>query len=109
MVLLVIPRSFQIYDWELQRWLDSFELSRDQLDLDRPQRILGAWGQTRGVRVLDLLDDFRIHQDRHPDERLYFFPNGHMNGNGNRVAADALADTLRDVLLPAPGDGPDLR
>jgi len=99
MLLVILPRSFQIYDWELQHWLESYELTPEKLDLDRPQRELTEWAKGRGVAVLDVLPALRAHAERRPDVRAYFFPNAHMNAVGHRVTGEALADALHTLLV----------
>lgn len=99
MLLLVIPRSMQIYDWELSKWKEAFQLKDGDLDLDKPQRVLADWAAENQVAILDLLPDFRSYQKTHPEERLYFYPNGHMNRNGHRLTGVLLAKTLKELQL----------
>ena len=101
MLLLVIPRSFQVYPWELEQWTASFQLSDEKLDLDRPQRVLTDWAQRRGVAILDLLPLLREHAARHPEDRAYFYPNAHMNATGHRLTGEWLAEGLAPMLTAA--------
>ena len=105
MLLLAVPRSFQVHAWELARWQEAFGLRPDELDLDRPQRELAAWASKRRVPLLDLLPAFREHATAQPAERLFFYPDSHLNPAGHRVVAPLLARWLSDVrpASPAPG------
>jgi hypothetical protein len=98
LVLLVIPHSFQVYQWELSKWQDAYHLTDADLDLDKPQRILNQWAATKNVRVVDLLPHFRAYQSAHPDDRLYFYPEVHMNPTGTRETARVLQEALKKVL-----------
>lgn len=94
-LLLVIPRSFQIFEWDLAKWRAAYRLTDDQLDLDRPQRVLREWASAHSVSLLDLLPGFRKYHRTHPDELLYYHPDSHLNANGHRVAATLLLEHLR--------------
>ncbi len=100
MLLLVIPRSMQIYDWELERWKQSFKVQTEQLDIDQPQRVLADWATRKQVSLCDLLPDFRLYSKDHPKERLFFYPDAHMNANGHRLTATLLADFLKQNKIP---------
>lgn len=92
--VMIIPRSFQLYDWELAEWLQSYDLLPADLDLDRPQRILCEWAADRRVAVLDLTEPFREDARKSPDNRLFFYPNSHMNAHGHTLAGRLLAEFL---------------
>lgn len=98
LLLIVIPRSFQLYGWELQRWKAAYRLADAQLDLDRPQRVLTEWATSRHVPLLDLLPPFRVHATARPDDRLYFYPNSHMSRAGHALAGRLLADSVAGLL-----------
>ena len=95
MLLLVIPRSMQIYDWELERWKQSFKVQTEQLDIDQPQRELTDWATRKQVPLCDLLPAFRLYSKEHPKERLFFYPDAHMNAHGHYVTAALLTDSLK--------------
>lgn len=95
LLLIVIPRSFQVFEWDLAKWRDAYRLTNEQLDLDRPQRVLGEWASARSVSVLDLLSGFREYHRTHPDELLYYHPDSHLNANGHRLAGALVLEHLR--------------
>ena len=95
-LLAVVPRSYQIYENEELK--TALGLSADDLDLDRPQRILKAWAGRSGVPLVDLLDPFREHQRTHPQQRLFYYPDAHLNRLGHRVAAGTIQPVLSQLL-----------
>ncbi len=101
-LLVVVPRSYQIYENETEELKTSLGLSagdlNDDLDLDKPQRILKEWAGRSGVPVADLLDSFREHHRTHPRQRLFYYPDAHLNRLGHRVAADAIQPALSQLL-----------
>ena len=86
--VLVIPRSIEVYEWEQFRWIKAFDLAEDELDVERPHRELAAWAAPRQVPLLDLLPGFQEHPR---EERLFFYPDSHLNPRGHAVIAEALA------------------
>ena len=97
-LLAVVPRSYQVYENEREELKTALGLSADDLDLDRPQRILKAWAGRSGVPLVDLLDPFREHQRTHPQQRLFYYPDAHLNRLGHRVAADAIQPVLSQLV-----------
>ena len=97
-LLAVVPRSYQVYENETEELKTSLGLSAHDLDLDKPQRILKEWAGRSGVPVADLLDPFREHQRTHPRQRLFYYPDAHLNRLGHRVAADAIQPALSQLV-----------
>jgi SGNH hydrolase-like domain, acetyltransferase AlgX len=90
LILVVIPRGYQVYPEERKEMLGGLGLSEDELDLDRPQRLLLGWAAERGVTAVDLLPAFREHRREHPGSTLYYYPDAHLNALGHSVAAEAI-------------------
>ncbi len=91
MILVVIPRSYQIYPGERRELVKALGVPEADLDLDRPQRLLSEWASRRGVPAVDLLPAFRRRHEQDPDENLYHYPDAHMNAAGHHAAAEAIA------------------
>ena len=102
-LVVIIPDEVQV-DAALQDQLAVLlNRSREAIDFTRPTRgIVHALGQ-QDIRVLDLLPLF-VEQGRHT--RLYRPLDTHWNRAGNRLAAEAVARELGEVLRvrPAAGD-----
>jgi hypothetical protein len=73
--------------------------SADDLDADRPQRILAEWAAARGILFADVLPAFRQSLAA-GGEPLFYTPDAHMTAEGHRQTALAvrsfLAEALRD-------------
>ena len=89
-LLLIIPRSYQVYPEEQAELLAALEVSEADLDLDRPQRLLAEWASARGVPAVDLLPAFRVYTGKNPGTQLYFRPDAHLNSTGHRLAAETI-------------------
>jgi hypothetical protein len=90
LLLVVIPRSFQVYPQERHELLTALGLSENDLDLDRPQRLLSEWAAQNGVAAVDLLPPFRADQQSSSGGNLYYYPDAHLSVRGHRVAAAAI-------------------
>ena len=99
-VLLVLPRSYQIYPAEQREMQQAFGWKDDDLDMDHPQRALAEWAASRPVRVLDLLPEFRNYAAAHPGAKLYHYPDAHFNAAGHRLTTELLAAYLEKEGLP---------
>ena len=100
-LLAVVPRSYQIYENETEELKTSLGLSAgdlNDLDLDKPQRILKEWAAGAGVPVVDLLDAFREHHRTDPQGRLFYYPDAHLNPLGHYVAAEAIQPALSQLV-----------
>jgi hypothetical protein len=100
LLLLVLPRSFQVYEWELAEWQKTFGWRDDQVDLDQPQRALAEWASARHVAMLDLLASLREEHRLHPGERLFFYPDTHLNRTGHRLVGQETAAFIRRGCPP---------
>jgi len=97
LVLVVIPHSSQVYPWQLELMQRAYSLKDEDLDLDRPQRVLAEWAAAAGARLCDVLPAFRERAGSRPDERLFFYPNNHLNAGGHQLAGELLARTLASM------------
>jgi hypothetical protein len=93
-LLVVIPRSFQIYPAQREEMRAALQVPESELDLDQPQRLLNEWGASTGVLVVDLLPAFLRQFSMSPGEILYYDPDAHMNAAGHRVAAEVIQHEL---------------
>lgn len=98
LVLLILPRSYQVYERETAAMREALAVSPGQVELDRPQRILKAWAERTGVEAVDLLPSFRRHAAKHPDSPLFYFPDAHLTADGHALAADIVLPALSSTL-----------
>jgi hypothetical protein len=89
---VLIPDEFQVNPAVLDRAVADAKVSREAVDLDLPQRRLRAFCAARGAPCLDLRPALQAVPD------AYAPRDTHWNVRGNRAAAAALADWLRDRL-----------
>ena len=101
-LLLVIPRSIQVYDTDRERYAKAFGAAPAEWDMERPQRILAEWARHNGAEALDLLPALRQAASA-TSERLYYFPDSHLTSAGHRVVAEQLHAYLTQHPLAAPG------
>ncbi len=87
---VLIPDEFQVNPAVLAQALRDVRANRAALDLDLPQRRLRDFCAGRGVPCLDLLDAFRGLPD------TYAPCDTHWNVRGNRLAAERIAEWLRE-------------
>ena len=96
--VLLIPDEFQVED---EVWQKTLEHPACALPLDRdlPQRRIRAWLEPRGVPTLDLLPILRaVPALADGNRHLYSLRDTHFNTRGNRVAGEALAEFLAELL-----------
>lgn len=96
LAVLVIPDEFQVED---RLWREIVDVTKAPLDRDRPQRLVAAGLERRGIPYLDLLPRLRA-EPVGPDgsRHLYLRDDTHFNVRGNAVAGAALASFLKTLL-----------
>lgn len=92
--LLVLPRSFQTVEGEREEMQAALGLTAEDLDMDKPQRILREWAAGKDILLVDLLEDFRARQAA--GARLYYSPDAHLTPAGHAAAAEVLAAALAE-------------
>ena len=97
LIVIVLPRSYQVNAGELEELLAGLGWRREDLELDRPQRLLGDWASSRHVAYVDTLPAFRAHAAG-GGEPLFFSPDAHMTPVGHRVAAEQARAALDGLL-----------
>lgn len=99
LAVVLAPDQFQVDAALRAQLVSKFDLDINDYDLDRPQRVLRASLDARGVPVLDLLQEFRLQEER---EQLYLPRDTHWNETGNALAARQMFAfaTARGLLRP---------
>ena len=92
LVVLLIPDEFQVNDDLWQELMNSVA-DPDRFERDSPQQRILEHTQRLAIPTLDLLPVLR--QQPGP---LYHLHDTHLNSAGNRVAGEALAEFLLEVL-----------
>ncbi len=108
-LFVLIPTPFQIDEADLRRYVEGYGLDPEAIDLEQPNRILAAELEGAGIRVVDLLPDFRrAHAD---GVRLYGVVDQHFTPEGNRLFAERVIPAALDLLAettdaPGPAGSP---
>jgi len=91
--IVLIPISVQVNAAGPDEFLKQHQLSRESIELDRPQRLMEAFGEQEGIEVIDLLPAFR-RGDSPCGTQLVLKRDGHWTPCGHEVAAQAVVQTL---------------
>ena len=97
LIVVAIPRSWQIDRAERDEMMAAMGVSPTELDLDRPQRFLREWCEANDVLFVDPLVRMRSLSVRE-QRRLYFTPDAHMTPRGHAVVAEVLAPAVAGSL-----------
>lgn len=95
--VFLIPLWIQISDVQYERFLSEHQLSRGDIDFDRPQRMMKQFGMHEGIRVIDLLSEFKDWEDHHKED-LYLEADAHWTNSGHRLASELVAYALIDLI-----------
>lgn len=97
-VMVIHPDQLQVEHEVILALEESYNLDLSGYDLALPQRFLIDHCAENNIKCLDLLPVFKERSDP-----LYLVRDTHYNDNGNRLAAEAIFDLLRDLaLFPGP-------
>jgi len=96
LVVMVLPRSFQVDADEREEMRVMLGVEPHGIDIDKPQRLLAEWSSGSGVPLVDLLKEFI---ERHVDgARLYHSPDAQMTPAGHQAVADIALPELRRLV-----------
>lgn len=90
-VVMLIPDQAQTEPSLADRLSAALPLPASSLDIERPQKRLGAYFTAQRIPHLDLLEQFR---DAGGERRLYKLRDTHWSAAGNRFAGTALGEYL---------------
>jgi hypothetical protein len=91
LVVALIPTRFQVDDALWSAHAAALGLDPAAYDLRLPNRMLRDWAHAGGVRLVDLLDGFRV---RNRSNTFYFSGDAHWNAAGHRLAAELILEGL---------------
>ena len=101
-LLLTIPAPEQVYDDRWRQVLANAGEAATSFDRDHPQRRLAEIAAAAGVPMIPLLEAFRSRAPsatlEAEDEWLYLSGIGHLNEEGQRLAAAELYEALSRAL-----------
>lgn len=89
----IYPDEFQVNDALLDQVFDTFDLNRQDFDLDLGQNILKDYLNSKGIQHVDMTAEFR---QAGTEKRLYLLQDTHWNNAGRQLAADIMFKELID-------------
>lgn len=95
-IFALLPTSYQVDPEVFDQYVKSFSIRKDAVDLDQPNRLLGARFQSASLTFLDPLAEMR--QRNAQGMRLYGTVDRHLNTAGEQVLADLLFPVVRMAL-----------
>jgi hypothetical protein len=100
--MTIVPNKAQVANnWRYDQWIED-----NQLDFQKPIRILQEFGREQPFPVHDFLPDLKEASTQQP-EPLYYNWDGHWNTHGNQLAAQSLFNFLIDQgLVPLARSNP---
>ena len=106
-MMISVPAKIQVEQEYLQRAIKS-GIARDtqlELDVDKPEKVLGGISARNGLEFLSMLDRFRKEYQTTGKELFYRIEDRHWNSSGHECAASGVAEyILHDELLTNPAD-----
>ena len=103
-LILLVPADYQVDPDLTQEFIKGFGLDPNSLDLDQPNRLLGAELAARRLDVIDVLPDMRAEHAR--GKRLYGRIDAHLTVQGHdaieRLIEAAMLDRLRRPTRGSP-------
>ncbi len=86
-VIVVVPLRIQLF---IHRW----HIEDERFDASKPAKLVKAFGDDHGVRVIDLMPDFI---DAAQDHEFYFPVDGHPNATATRMMAQNVNVRFRQL------------
>ena len=98
-VFVLIPSSYQVHLEQFTTFARGFEFDTAQVDLDQPNRLLGAALRERGLAVVDPLDSLRVAA--RGGAQLFGNVDRHLSPTGHEVIERALRPAVEAALSSA--------
>jgi hypothetical protein len=97
LTIVVIPTKEQVDSSKLAEVIDFFKIGREQIDLTKPQRLIGKFLSQNQIDFFDLLEPLSVAAKV---QKLYFDLDSHWNVNGNRIMADLVFNRFIEIFSP---------
>lgn len=91
--IFLIPLSLQLSEGTLDYFLARHDVSRDEICLYKPQKMMKEFGRKEGIEIIDLVPYFTKWKEANQKE-LYLRGDGHWNQYGHRVASESIVQKL---------------
>lgn len=107
LIVTLIPTREQVYSDRMNERLEVFDLTPNDIEMQKPQNLIAEWATTNKVDLIDLLPGFRSAAKS--DTQLYFLADKHWSDNGHSLAASIMSSELEpliDSLVEEKGSSP---
>jgi hypothetical protein len=91
----IYPDEFQVNEHLLDQLFETFDLKREDYDIERMQKILKTYLDSQGIPSIDFLEAFR---EKGREMRLYLLRDTHWNDAGHELAAEIMFRNLLGVV-----------
>jgi len=93
--IVIFPRSVQVNASHVEFWKGlGFDFDQRLLSSRKPQELMISFCAENDIKCLDLLPHFKAE-----NEELYLKDDDHLNGKGNTVSANLIAQALEQYLF----------
>jgi hypothetical protein len=93
LAVFLIPLSIQLDKEKLYGLLNDRNIPTDDIDIDKPQRIMRKFGNQESIEVIDLLSGFR-EWEKKQGKSLFLKYDGHWTENGHNLASTIVSQVL---------------
>lgn len=98
-LFVLIPAPFQVESAVFDQFARGFGVDSSQVDLDQPSRLVGDRLRAHGLKVVDVLPEFRAADRR--GEKLYGAIDRHLTPQGHEVLDRLVEPAVGDLLQGA--------
>ena len=95
LVIVIHPDQYQVESGLFHQICEKYDLHPKDFDLEKPQRLIAQYCDSRGIPYIDLLAAMRKHGS---SGGLFRLNDSHYNSQGNLLAADEILKHLRRVV-----------
>ncbi len=94
-MVAIYPDEFQVNEELTNKIFTTYQLDRNQYDLDLMQKLLKDFLSSKDIHHIDMLSEFRVAEKT---QDLYLLRDTHWNAAGNQLAANILFENLRNTV-----------
>ena len=95
---VLIPVHLQFDEGIFNKYLKNFDISKDEVDINQPQKILTELFQKYDIPYYDPYDYMRMKSDKN-NITLYGAVDNHFNVNGHEVLSEFLFPIVKGILV----------
>ena len=94
LIVGIIPADYQVQTERFWKSIETFGCTKEDFDLERPNKILNAFLKKKEIEFIDFLPIFK-----ETEENAYIPPpDRHLNKEGNKIVAEKLTEKIKPIL-----------